>query len=83
MKKMTEAQFRKRNTKRRRELAERLANARITIGLSQLQLAEMAGIDRKTVNRIENNHFSPSIDTFLRLCHVLRVNPSMVIGKSK
>jgi len=35
--------------------------------MSQDQLAQLAGIDRKTVNRIENGHFSPSIDTLTRL----------------
>ena len=39
--------------------------------LTQLQLSELAGIDRKTINRIENGHFSPSIDTLTRLALVL------------
>ena len=40
---------------------------RVQHGMSQDQLAQLAGIDRKTVNRIENGHFSPSIDTLTRL----------------
>lgn len=43
--------------------------------LSQDALADKAGVDRKTINRIENNHFSPSMDTFFRICGALGVKP--------
>jgi DNA-binding XRE family transcriptional regulator len=33
----------------------------------------MAGVDRKTINRIENGHFSPSLDTMVRLAHAFGV----------
>jgi putative transcriptional regulator len=39
---------------------------------SQARLAELAGVDRKTINRIENGHFSPSLDTLTRLSVVLK-----------
>ena len=41
-------------------------------GFSQAGLAELAGVDRKTINRIENGHFSPSLDTLTRLSVVLK-----------
>jgi len=57
---------------------------RIDKGLSQDNLAKAAGIDRKTVNRIENGHFSPSLDTFFRLCIALDVRPAdLMKGISK
>lgn len=55
-------------------VAERIATKRKKAGLSQDKLAEMAGVDRKTVNRIENGHFSPSMETFFRIAHALRAN---------
>lgn len=55
-------------------VAERITAKRKQAGLSQDALAEMAGIDRKTVNRIENGHFSPSMDTFFRIAYALRAN---------
>ena len=55
-------------------VAERIATKRKKAGLSQDALAELAGIDRKTVNRIENGHFSPSMETFFRIAHALRAN---------
>lgn len=54
----------------------RIRSLRLDAGLSQEELATAAGIDRKTVNRIENGHFSPNLDTFFRLCVALNVRPS-------
>ena len=62
----------------------RMYQLRIDKGLSQDNLAKAAGIDRKTVNRIENGHFSPSLDTFFRLCVALDVRPAdLMKGISK
>ena len=62
----------------------RMYQLRIDKGLSQDNLAKAAGIDRKTVNRIENGHFSPSLDTFFRLCIALDVRPAdLMKGLSK
>jgi len=63
----------------------RMKIKRIESGITQDGLAKAAGIDRKTVNRIENGHFSPNLDTFFRLCAALKVRPSDLmkgIGKS-
>jgi DNA-binding XRE family transcriptional regulator len=40
----------------------------------------MAGVDRKTINRIENGHFSPSIDTLIRLSIVLKVPVAKLVS---
>lgn len=52
-------------------IGDHLREVRIAEGLSQEALAAKAGLDRKTVNRIENGLFSPSIDTLMRLCQIL------------
>jgi DNA-binding XRE family transcriptional regulator len=49
--------------------------------LSQAQLAEIAGVDRKTINRIENGHFSPALDTIVRLSVALGIAPSDLLGE--
>jgi len=65
-------------------VCRRIHQLRIDKGLSQDNLAKAAGIDRKTVNRIENGHFSPSLDTFFRLCIALDVRPAdLMKGISK
>ncbi len=63
----------------RSELAERLLTLRAKHALSQARLAELAGIDRKTINRIENGHFSPALDTLVRLSSALSVTPSSLL----
>lgn len=66
-------------SKKEKQVAQRLLDARIKRGLSQAETADRAGIDRKTVNRIENNHFSPSLNTIFRLCDALAVKPNELV----
>ncbi|MFM8816058.1 MAG: helix-turn-helix transcriptional regulator, partial [Actinomycetes bacterium] len=63
-----------------RKVAQKLVELRESQGLTQLQLSELAGIDRKTINRIENGHFSPSVDTLTRLALALQVSIGDLIG---
>jgi len=55
-------------------MAERILAKRKKAGLSQDALAELAGIDRKTINRIEKGHFSPSMETFFRIARAFNMN---------
>ena len=61
--------------KAKNHFAQLIRNQRINNGISQQVLAEIAGVDRKTINRIENGHFSPNLDTVIRLSVVLRLKP--------
>lgn len=63
----------------RSELADRLLTLRTKHDLSQARLAELAGVDRKTINRIENGHFSPALDTLVRLSSALAVTPASLL----
>jgi DNA-binding XRE family transcriptional regulator len=60
-------------------IAKRLREEREQQGLSQTTLADRAGIDRKTVNRIENGHYSPNLETFVLLCRALHADPSEML----
>jgi len=62
-----------------KEVANRLRLARIKADMSQNDLAENAGIERKTVNRIENGHFSPNLETLVRLCKALDTKLSVFL----
>ena len=56
-----------------------LHGLRLKQEISQEALAQKAGVDRKTVNRIENGHFSPSIDTMVRIALALNADiPELV-----
>lgn len=51
----------------RKRVANNLLRIRTRSGESQDRLATRSAIDRKTINRIENGHFSPSLDTLTRI----------------
>ena len=59
-----------------------LHGLRLKREISQEVLAQKAGVDRKTVNRIENGHFAPSMDTFFRICGALGANPVDVVRQA-
>lgn len=65
--------------KKEAKVSARLRKLRIERELSQAALAHKAGIDRKTVNRIENGHYSPSLQSLILLCSVLKVRPADVL----
>lgn len=66
--------------KHRQAFAELVYEWRQDEHLTQEELAQMCGIDRKTINRIENGHFSPSLDTMVRLSHAFHI-PFSVLAR--
>ncbi|MEU7381566.1 helix-turn-helix transcriptional regulator [Streptomyces sp. NPDC042207] len=56
---------------RRRAIGDHIRAARLHANLSQERLAELAGMDRQAVNRIEQGHASPKIDTLIRIAAAL------------
>jgi len=73
------AQLKRASSTSAQTVADRLMELREERGLSQARLAELAGVDRKTINRIENGHFSPSLDTLTRLSVVLKCRLSELV----
>lgn len=69
----TETQLRSLAKEGRKGIAETLKRVRLQRDLSQQELGDMAGVDRKTINRIENGHYSPSVDTLIRLAESLNI----------
>lgn len=61
------------------QVANRMKAERKNRKWSQQELADRAGIDRKTVNRIERGHFSPSMETYFMLCQAMKVSPTHFI----
>jgi len=54
-----------------RKLGNRLREARTQRGLTQAELALMAGVSRKTINTIENQVYAPSTILALALAAAL------------
>ncbi|MFN3353837.1 MAG: helix-turn-helix transcriptional regulator [Brevundimonas sp.] len=52
-------------------LGSRLKEARLAAGLTQAELAERAGVSRKTINTVENGVFTPSTVLALILARAL------------
>ena len=44
-------------------------------GLTQANLAEAAAVDRKTISRIENSAYSPSLTSLFAIAEALEVDP--------
>lgn len=59
-------------------LAEIIYQRRIELEFSQETLGQIIGVDRKTINRIENGHFSPSLDTLVRIFAALDIKAKSV-----
>ena len=53
------------------ELGERLSHARLDRNLTQAELAEQAGVAKRTVERLESGAVSAQLSGFLRICRVL------------
>ena len=56
-----------------KEFGERIKHFRLIRGLTQVELAESAGVDRKTISRIENSRFSPSLVNVFAIAEALDV----------
>lgn len=64
---------------RRRVVGDRIRVARMRRNLTQERLAERAGLDRQAVNRVEQGHQSPRLDTLLLLADALGVPLSVLV----
>ena len=61
------------------KVCSRLKARRLEMDITQNELAERAGLERKTINRIEMGHYSPSIKTLFMLCSAMRFKPAEVL----
>lgn len=57
-------------------LANRYSRARAVAGLTQIEVAECSGLDRKIISRLENDHNIPSLENFLLLLRAIDVHPA-------
>lgn len=62
-------------------LGAELRKAREAAGLSQEKLGFKAGVHRTYVSMLERDRSSPTVDTLLNICKVLRVRASDLIRK--
>ena len=68
------------NTQSMENISESVRTHRTKKGWSQLELANRAGVDRKTVNRVENGRYAPSVETLLLVGDALGVSMNSLLG---
>jgi transcriptional regulator with XRE-family HTH domain len=53
------------------QIGSRLADLRLARNLTQAEVAEQAGVSKRTVERLESGATATQLSTFLRVCRVL------------
>ena len=61
----------------------RLRKEREKAGLSQLELALRAEISQNMINYIETGKRTPSLDTLLKICNAMNINPSILFSDTE
>lgn len=56
------------------ELGDKIKSARVQKGMTQRELAEMAGLTERTIQRIENQEVDPSVYSLNKISKILEVN---------
>src|SRR5258708_4014753 len=54
-----------------RELGERLTKARLARNLTQADVAEKAGVSKRTIERLESGEVATQLSGFVRVCRAL------------
>ena len=65
------------------EIGKKLKELRKRKGLSQEELAELASINLRTIQRIENNESEPRGNTLKQICKVLDINAEDILDYGK
>ena len=64
-----------------RSFGEELRDRRRTMGLSQRDLAERAGLDFSYISKVENGRIPPpAADTVVELCRILKTEPEHLLA---
>lgn len=64
---------------RRRDIGDHIRAARLQANLTQETLAETIGLDRASMNRIEQGHSAARIDTLIRIADAIGVPLSYLV----
>lgn len=68
---------------RRREIGDRIRAVRRDRRLSQEKLAELAGMDRQAVGKLELGYTSPLLDSLIRIADALDVELADLVRRDE
>lgn len=61
----------------------KLKEARISKNISAQEVADYLGMSQSNYSRIENNKLRLSVETFLKVCDYLKVDPKSFLGNEE
>lgn len=61
------------------EIGEKIKERRNTLGITQPDLAEMAGISKNTLYKIETGQANPTVNVLNKIAHILGMELSLTI----
>lgn len=64
---------------KRRAFGKAVRNYRQLRNLTQEELAEQTELDRKTISRLENGLYSPSLDNIWAIAYALDISPELLL----
>lgn len=67
---------------RRTHIGNLLRDKRHAAGLSQESLAELAGVERKTISRAETGTHALTLDALIRIAHALQMSEGDLLNAS-
>lgn len=65
------------------DIGGQLKEARISVGITQQELANKIHLSRSFISQIENDQISPSLSSFLHICSTLGIDPGNLLKEKK
>ncbi len=64
-------------------VGEKVRKYRMKRKMTQEKLAELAGVSRKTISRLENKNMIPDVDVMIKIVNAISMPPSLMLKGSE
>ncbi len=62
------------------KIGEKIKNAREDLDMTQSEVADLIPMNQSNYSKIERDFQEPSLEQFKRICQILDLNPSFLLG---
>lgn len=62
-----------------KQFGDKIRELRLSSELTQLELAELSGIDKRSIQRIEGGEFAASLNILLALAQAFKISPNELL----